>query len=82
MLGTVPFQSSAENEKKMPPEKSQVSRSATSNITHSANADQDSSRVATTFNAHCTVHCATEDVNINFANHDTKNVRYRTVLCA
>ena len=35
-----------------------------------------------TFNAHCTVHGVVDDFYINFANHDAKSVRYRTVLCA
>ena len=56
-----------------------TSLNAASNITHSAIASQDSSRMTTTFNAHCTGHCTVEDFNVNFANHDAKSVRYRTV---
>ena len=59
-----------------------TSLTATSNITHSAIASQDSSRVTTTFNAHCTGHCTIEDFNVNFAYLKSKSVRYRTVLCA
>ena len=56
-----------------------TSLNAASNITHSAIASQDSSRVTTTFHAHCTVHCAVGDFNVIFAkNHDAKSVRYRT----
>ena len=62
----------------MPPK----SLNAASNITQSTIAFQDSSRMTTTFNAHCTGHCTVEDFNVNFANHDAKSVRYRTVLCA
>ena len=40
--------------KKMSLKRSQVSHNAALNITHSAITSQDSSRVATTFNAHCT----------------------------
>ena len=50
-------------------------------ITHSANGCQDSSRVMATLNANCTVHCAAEDFNVNFTNHNAKSVRYRTLLC-
>ena len=32
------------------------------------------------FNAHCTVHSPPKDVNVNFANHDTKSVQYHTML--
>ena len=55
---------------------------AASNITRSAIAPQDSSRVTTTFNAHCTLHCTVGDFNVNFVNHDAKLVQYRTVMCA
>ena len=41
---------------------------AASNIAHSTIISQDSSRVTTTFSAHCTVHCEVEDFNVNFAN--------------
>ena len=41
----------------------QISLNAASNITYSAIASQDSSRVTMTFNAHCTVHCAVGDFN-------------------
>ena len=51
---------------------------AASNITHSAIADQDSSRVTTTFNVHCTVQCAVGDFNVNFAIITTQS-RYNTV---
>ena len=63
----------------MPLGRSPISLNAVSNITHSAIASQDSSRVTTTFNAHCTVHSTVEDFNVNFANHDAKSVRYRIV---
>ena len=51
-----------------------------SNITYSAIASQDSSRVTTTFNinAHCTVHCAVGDFNVIFAIITTQS-RYDTV---
>ena len=62
----------------MPP----TSLNAASNITHSAITSKDSSRVTTTFSVHCTVHCVVGDFNVNFANHDAKSVRYRTVLHA
>ena len=70
------------NRKKLPLGRSPISLNAVWNITHSAIASQDSSRVTTTFNAHCTIHCTVEEFNINFVNHDTKSVRYSTVLCA
>ena len=41
-----------------------MSHNAASNITHSVIADQNSSRVATTFNPPCTVHCTVEDFNV------------------
>ena len=62
----------------MPP----TSLNTASNITHSATASQDSSRVTTTFSAYCTVHYAVEDFNVKFANHDAKSVQYRTARCA
>ena len=64
--------------------RSPISLNDASNITHSAIATQDSSWVTTTFNALCTAHCSytVQDFNVNFANHDGKSVRYRTVLCA
>ena len=62
--------------------RSPILLNAASNITHSTIAPQDSSRVPTTFNAHCTVHYTVEDFNVNFANHDAKSVRYCPVLCA
>ena len=62
------------------PERSQVSHTTTSNIANSA--DQDSSLVMMSFNAHCTVHSAPKDVNVNFANHDPKSVQYHTMLSA
>ena len=46
---------------------------AVSNITHSAIASQDSSRVTTTFKAHCTGHCTVEDFNENFCESRGKN---------
>ena len=64
--------------KKMALGRSPMSLNAASNITHSAIASQDSSRVTTTFNVQCTVHCTVKDFNANFANHDAKSVRYRT----
>ena len=51
------------------------------NITHFAIADQQYSRVDTTFNAHCRVHYK-EDVRVHFAHCNAKSVRYRTVLRA
>ena len=56
-----------------------TSLNAASNITHSAIASQDSSRVTMTFNAHCTGHCTVEDFNVNFANHNAKSIPYRIV---
>ena len=58
-----------------------TSLNAASNITHSAIASQGSSRLPTTFNAHCTGHCTLEDFNVNFANLDSKSVRFRTAPC-
>ena len=79
------FTSSAETEKKkkkMVLERPPVSHNAVSNITHSAIADQDSSRLATTFNAHCTVPCTLEDLNIKFcASCGPTQSRYDTVYC-
>ena len=81
------FTSSAETETilalGMPP----TSLNTESNIMHSATASQDSSWVMTTFNAHCTAHCAVGDFCVYFANHDAnancaKSVRWRTELCA
>ena len=40
----------------------------------SATADQYSIRLATIFNAHCTVHCTMEDVIKHVANHNAKPV--------
>ena len=59
-----------------------TSLNATPNITHSAIASQDSSRVMMTFKAHCTVHSEVGDLNVIFANQDAESGRYRTVLCA
>ena len=44
-------------------------------------ADQQYSRVDTTFNVHCRVHYK-EYVNVPFVHHNAKSVRYRTVLRA
>ena len=44
--------------KKLALERSQVSHNAASNITHSAIADQDSSRVTTTFDVYCSTLCS------------------------
>ena len=52
-----------------------TSLNAASNITHSAIASQDSSRVTTTFNAHYTEHCVVEDFYVNFATQS----RYESV---
>ena len=46
--------------------------------THSAIAFQYSSRVTTTFNAHCTVHCIVGDFNVILAKN-SKEDRYDTV---
>ena len=58
------------------PQRSQVSRTTTSNIANSA--DQDFSLVMMAFNAHCTVHSAPKYVNVIFSNDDTKSVQYHT----
>ena len=58
--------------------RSLISLNAVSNITHSAIASQDSSRVTTTFKAHCIVHCTVQYFNENSANNATQS-RYDTV---
>ena len=52
--------------KHLAPERPPVSYNATSNITHFAIADHNSSRAATIFNAHCTALSALEDLNVEF----------------
>ena len=61
----------------MPP----TSLNAASNTTHSAIASQDSSRVTTTFSAHCTVHSAARNFNVKFCESRCKvgTIPYRTV---
>ena len=67
--------------KKLALERSQELLNAASNITHSAIADQESSRVATNFNVHCTVHCTVEDLNVKRSESQRKvgTIPYRTV---
>ena len=51
--------------------------------THSAIAFQHSSRVTTTFNAHCTVRCVVGDFSVILAKkYEARSVRYRTVRWA
>ena len=56
-----------------------TSLNAMSSITHSAIASQDSSRVTTTFNAHCTAHCTTTRKISTSILRITTQSRYDTV---
>ena len=75
------FTSSAETEKKLALERPPVSRNTASNIIHSTIADQHSSRVATTFTAHCAVHCTVEEFNVKFCESRLKisTIPYRAM---
>ena len=64
----------------MPP----ISLNTASNITHTAIASGNSSRVTTTSSAYCTIHCAARDFNIKFCKSrcEIGQIPYSIVVCA
>ena len=62
-------------------EATDIAKRRVTNSTHSAIASHGSSRVTTTFNAHCTVYCTVEDVNVKADSQYQKRSDQRPATC-